>query len=313
MKSYSLKDIESLLETDFEIIRRSNDIVFTNVRPINEAAEDSLVWAKNSLKEAEKVIRSTKSKIIICSKTLYDEQLRDIDKCFVLVKDPRLTILRIIDSLFSKKIQYGIHPSAVIHSEAKIHSNAYIGPLTYIGISTIGEGTIIYGNTHIYDNVNIGKNVTIHAGSVIGADGFGYQRNEDGVFEKFPHVGGVIIDDDVEIGANTCIDKGGLGNTHIQLGAKIDNLVHIAHNVIVGKHSAVIANAMVGGSTIIDDFSWVAPSVSLINGIRIGRKVTGGMGAVVTKNIPDGETWTGIPARPLEEFLKQQAKIKNLP
>ncbi len=313
MKSYSLKDIESLLETDFEIIRRSNDIVFTNVRPINEAAEDSLVWAKNSLKEAEKVIRSTKSKIIICSKTLYDEQLRDIDKCFVLVKDPRLTILRIIDSLFSKKIQYGIHPSAVIHSEAKIHSNAYIGPLTYIGISTIGEGTIIYGNTHIYDNVNIGKNVTIHAGSVIGADGFGYQRNEDGVFEKFPHVGGVIIDDDVEIGANTCIDKGGLGNTHIQLGAKIDNLVHIAHNVIVGKHSAVIANAMVGGSTIIDDFSWVAPSVSLINGIRIGRKVTVGMGAVVTKNIPDGETWTGIPARPLEEFLKQQAKIKNLP
>ena len=96
--------------------------------------------------------------------------------------------------------------------------------------------------------MTVGKNVIIHSNTVIGADGFGYQRNKDGSFEKFPHIGGVIIEDHVEIGANTCIDRGALGNTIIRNGAKIDNLVHIAHNVVIGQNTAVIANAMIGGS-----------------------------------------------------------------
>jgi len=147
---------------------------------------------------------------------------------------------------------------------------------------------------------------------VIGADGFGYQRNDKGEFEKFPHIGGVVIKDNVEIGSNTSIDRGALGNTIIEEGAKIDNLVHIAHNVKVGKHSAVIANSMIGGSTIIGDYSWVAPSVCMRDQISTGNNVTIGLGAVVLKSIPEGETWTGSPAKPLAEFLELQKKLKKL-
>ena len=122
----------------------------------------------------------------------------------------------------------------------------------------------------------------------------------------------MIIEDFVEVGSNTSIDRGSLGNTIIKEGAKIDNLVHIAHNVIVGKSCLVIANSMIGGSTIIDDFSWIAPSASILNQVKIGKNVTVGMGAVVTKSIPDGETWTGVPAKPMQEFLEIQKKIKAL-
>ncbi|MFA6455573.1 MAG: UDP-3-O-(3-hydroxymyristoyl)glucosamine N-acyltransferase, partial [Bacteroidota bacterium] len=168
------------------------------------------------------------------------------------------------------------------------------------------------GQCYIYDNVRIGKNVIIQAGAVIGGDGYGYSRNDKGEFEKFPHVGAVLIEDDVEIGANTCVDRGTLGNTIIREGAKIDNLVHIAHNVTVGKHAAVIAQSMIGGSTVIGDYGWIAPSASLMNGIKIGSKVTVGLGAVVTKNIPDGETWAGVPAQPLRDFVSIQKKLKEL-
>jgi UDP-3-O-[3-hydroxymyristoyl] glucosamine N-acyltransferase len=147
---------------------------------------------------------------------------------------------------------------------------------------------------------------------VIGSDGYGYQRNENLIFEKFPHMGGVIIEDNVDIGSNTCVDRGALGNTIIKEGAKIDNLVHIAHNVVIGRHCAIIANAMLGGSVVIADYSWVAPSASILNQVSIGKKVTVGMAAVVTKNIPDGETWAGVPAKPLKEFIETQKAIKNL-
>src|SRR5690606_230154 len=124
------------------------------------------------------------------------------------------------------------------------------------------------------------RNVTINAGTVIGAEGFGYQRNENGEFEKFPHIGGVIINDNVDVGSNTSIDRGALGNTIIGEGAKIDNLVHIAHNVKVGKHAAVIAHAMIGGSSVIGDYSWVAPNSAIRDQISIGNRVTVGLGAV---------------------------------
>jgi len=115
--------------------------------------------------------------------------------------------------------------------------------------------------------------------------------------ERFPHIGGVQIEDDVEIGANTCIDRGTLGNTRIRKGAKIDNLVHIAHNVDVGENTAIIANAMIAGSTKIGANTWIAPSACLRDAINIGKDATVGLAALVTKDIPDGELWAGFPAR----------------
>jgi UDP-3-O-[3-hydroxymyristoyl] glucosamine N-acyltransferase len=193
-----------------------------------------------------------------------------------------------------------------------VHEEVYIGPFTYVGGAEIARGTIIYGHVYIYDGVQIGKNVIIHAGTIIGADGFGYLREEDGSVTSFPQVGGVEIEDQVEIGANACIDRGSLGNTIVRRGARIDNLVHIAHNVVVGRNAFVIANAMIGGSTVLGDGSWVSPSATLRDTIRIGRDAMVGLGAVVTRDVPDAEVWAGTPARPMAELIAMQNKLKNL-
>ncbi len=198
------------------------------------------------------------------------------------------------------KLEYGIHPTAIIHPEAIISEKIFVGPNTVIGKCVIGDETIIYGNCYIFDNTTIGKNVTIMPNTTIGGTGYGYEKNEENEFELFPHIGGVQIENNVDIGANTCIDRGTLGNTIIGSGSKIDNLVHIAHNVAIGKNCAIIAHSMIGGSTIINDNSWVAPSSCLRDGISIGKNSIVGLGAVVVKTIPENETWIGNPAKKIE-------------
>ena len=306
---FSMSDLISAIGMSCSIRGIDREASFTNVRPIHEANEESLVWvnSKKNINFAE-----TKARLIFVDPAvgLSDDLLKT--KTFIVVDNPKLAYIRVVEKYFVMKPPFGVHPTACIHAEAKIHPDTHVGPFSYVGRSSIDEGTILYGHCFIYDHVAIGKNVVVQAGAVIGSDGYGYSRNEEGIFEKFPHVGGVVIENDVEIGANTCIDKGTLGNTIIREGAKIDNLVHIAHNVIVGKHAAVIANSMIGGSTEIGDYGWVAPSASLMNGIRVGAKATVGLGAVVTKNVPDGETWAGVPAQPLKEFVAMQKKMKEL-
>ncbi|MBL7915296.1 MAG: UDP-3-O-(3-hydroxymyristoyl)glucosamine N-acyltransferase [Bacteroidia bacterium] len=310
MQNFSIKDLKNTLGENIQFAGDRSDITFVNAKSIFDADSNSLTWISSSRNDKDVLIKNSTASIIICDDKIDTAKFKN--KCFVIVENPRLAFLRIIKSLFSNLPAWGIHPTAYIHPEAIVNKNSHIGPFTYIGKCEINEGCIIYGHNYIYDNVKIGKNVIIHAGTVIGADGFGYEKNTDGELEKFPHIGGVIIEDDVEIGSNTCIDRGTLGNTQIGYGAKIDNLVHIAHNVIIGKHTAVIANSMIGGSTKIGDYSWIAPSASLRDTIQIGNKVTVGVAAVVTKSIPDNETWTGNPAKPLDEFLEIQKKIKNL-
>jgi UDP-3-O-[3-hydroxymyristoyl] glucosamine N-acyltransferase len=130
-----------------------------------------------------------------------------------------------------------------------------------------------------------------------GPDGFGYERKEDGTLVKFSHFGKVIINDNVDIGSNTCIDRGTINDTIIGEGSKVDNLVHIGHNVRIGKNCVIIAQSMIGGSTVIDDNVWISPSSVIRDGLRIGRHALIGMGSVVTKNIPANEIWIGTPAK----------------
>ena len=306
-----LKDIIPFLD-DNATIKGNKNFVVSNVQTAAKINEKSLDWLSPLRKDKFDYIKNSKAKAIICEIGISTEDVDLTNKCIIQVKNPKLTFIRIVSHFFQTNEFTGIHPSAVIHPSAKIHESTYIGPNTYIGNCIIGKEAIIHGNCFLYDNTQVGNNVTIHAGTVIGAEGFGYQRNELGEFEKFPHIGGVIIGDNVDIGSNTSIDRGALGNTIIGEGAKIDNLVHIAHNVKVGKHSAVIAHAMIGGSTVIGDYSWVAPNVALRDQINIGHHVTVGMGAIVTKNIPEGETWTGSPAKNLQEFLELQQKLKKI-
>jgi UDP-3-O-[3-hydroxymyristoyl] glucosamine N-acyltransferase len=304
----TIKELRNFLEV--EPLGESDDVFVTRVSSLQDADENTLVWIKGSLLNKNEVIQKTIARVLIVPE---DNEISAVPgKVIFKVKNPRLSFIKVIQEFFVEKIIPEIHPTAFVHSKAIVDASAYIGPFTYIGNSRIGANTVIHGNVHVYDNVEIGKGVTIHSGTVIGADGFGYEKDDEGEVFKFPHIGGVVIEENVEIGSNTCIDKGSLGNTIIKKGAKIDNLVHIAHNVEVGENAFVIANAMVGGSTKIGDNTWVAPSVSLMNGISIGKGVTIGMSSLVTKSIPEGETYAGSPAKPLVEFIEMQKKLKKL-
>lgn len=301
MNQYSVADITRLADVHVDIIGNAEGKYFSNVRPISEADRNSLVWISPLRQDKQDLAHQTRAEIVICDKSLsIGADLREL-KCFVVTERPKLLFLRVVEALFSDKSRKGIHDTAWVHPEAKISPEAYIGPFTYVGRAEVGEKTVLHGHCHIYDKVKIGRNVTINAGTVIGSDGFGYERNEEGQLERFPHIGGVIIEDNVDIGANACIDRGTLGDTIIKEGAKIDNQVHIAHNIVVGRDAAVIAHAMVGGSVRIGDRAWLAPSASVMDRISIGADSIIGLGAVVLKDVPDKTVVVGNPARELKK------------
>lgn len=298
MTSFTLASIEACLGDGYTISGEASNIVFDNLLPISEGNEASLCWLSPVSKSKRELLSKTKAKIILCTE---DDILHEFpDKLFIKVANPRLTFARIVKHLFVPNPEYTIHPTAVIHPEATIAQQVSIGPHCVIGKCTIGAHTILHGNVFLFDHVTIGQHVTIMPNTTIGSVGFGYERNEEGNFELFPHIGGVIIADHVDIGSSVCIDRGTLGNTIIGEGTKIDNLVHIAHNVQIGKHCAIIAHAMIGGSTVIQDHSWIAPSACIRDGLTIGKNATVGLGAVVVKPIPENEIWMGNPAAKYE-------------
>jgi UDP-3-O-[3-hydroxymyristoyl] glucosamine N-acyltransferase len=297
---------------EHQIVGNKDLISFSNIKSINNADSNSLVFIHKDRIDKQKIASSTKAKLIIIDSIndLNEELISS--KIFIIVNNPKLIFSKIGNKYFNPIINYSIHPSVVIHSEAKISSKVYIGPNCVIGKGVIEDGTIIYGNVFIYDNFRIGKNVKINAGSVIGAEGFGYNKDEYGIPIQFPHIGGVTIEDDVEIGTNTSIDRGALSDTIIRKGAKIDNLVHIAHNVVIGENAYIIANAMIAGSSKIGDNAYIAPSASVKDQLTIGNNSLIGMSASVLKNVPHNEIWTGSPAQSLEKIKLLNEKLKKL-
>lgn len=292
-------------------IHGSADRQVERAAPIDRADAASVTFCSRAGEAGMALMRETAARVVICSEI---EPLADEGKTFIAVADPRLAFLRVVGRFFAEKPEPGrIHPTAVIDADTTIAPSAHIGPFVWIGAGcSVADGSVIHAHVSIYPKTRIGSNVTIHAGTVIGADGYGYQRNERGELEKFPHIGGVVIEDGVEIGSNTSIDRGTLGDTILRQGSRIDNQVHIAHNVIVGRHAAVIANAMIGGSTTIGDGAWIAPSACVRDGLKIGANAVVGLGALVVKDVPDGATVMGAPARPADEqkrFLKAAAKL----
>ena len=190
-----------------------------------------------------------------------------------------------------------------------------IGAGCYVGNgTTIGRNCLVYPRVVVYANVEIGDNVIIHSGAVIGADGFGFvkegQRNV-----KFPQVGRVVIEDDVEIGANTCIDRGSLETTIIRRGAKLDNLIQIAHNVEIGENTVIAAQTGISGSSTVGPNSMIGGQVGIGEQARLdANTIIGGQGGVLNgKHIRGGEVLWGTPVRPLKEFLEQQALLARLP
>jgi len=230
-------------------------------------------------------------------------------------------------------VEPGIHPTAVVHPDAQIGPQAQIAAHAVIGEGArigarsrigagcligrrvrVGEDTVLHAGVIIYDDVDVGSRCILHSGCVIGADGFGFVMAGDH-YEKFPQVGRVVIEDDVEIGANSCVDRAALGVTWIGQGTKLDNLVHVAHNCRIGRHVVVAAQTGFSGGVTVEDYAVIGGQVGIGDKARIeSRAVLGsGCGVLSSKIVRRGQVVWGTPARPLKEYLEQLANLSRLP
>lgn len=250
----------------------------------------------------------------------------------VLTGNPRLAFAKVMEYMQPLDLpESGIHPSVIIEPDAYIGEGVTIREFCYVGHQAhIGDGVVLYphvvigngaqiGNASVLNSsvvishhVHIGERVRIHSGSVIGGDGFGYVF-DDGKHHKVPQIGTVIIEDDVEIGANVCIDRAMLGATRVGSGTKIDNLVQVGHNVQIGKNCILCALVGISGSVIIEDNVVVAGQVGIRDHVRVGKGAVLGAQCGVINNIAAGDFVLGSPAIPQREFMKQQASMKKLP
>ena len=203
---------------------------------------------------------------------------------------------------------------AVVEAGARIGNNVKIYPQCYVGDGVeIGDGTKLYAGVKIYEGCKVGRNCIIHAGAVIGADGFGFAPNAEGGFDKIPQLGNVIIEDDVEIGANTCIDRAKTDSTIIRCGVKLDNLIQIGHNVEVGAHTVSSAQTGIAGSSKVGHNCFIAGQVGIADHVTIGNNVKIGSQSGLDKNVPDGEIRMGSPALPGLKYHRSNAVFRNLP
>lgn len=298
IKRIELSDILQFLGT--EVIRvegQTEGAYIDNLADFARINETSLDWINPAKPNKQEIAESSKARVL-----LVDETITPIEgKTLIVVRNPKTSLAMIGNHFFAEKWEPTIHPTAIIDPEAVIGQNVHIGAYTVIGKATIGDGCVIDTNVRIYDSVTMGAGCYIKSGAVLGGAGFGYERDKDGNRFRFPQIGSLILGDDVEVGANTCIDRGALSDTVIGDHTKINNLCHIAHNNIIGKNVAIAGCVNVSGGNIIDDNVWIAPNSSLRGYVHIGERAFVGMGAVVVKDIPAGETWVGNPARKLEK------------
>lgn len=257
-------------------------------------------------------------------------------KTLIEAKNPKLAFARAAEILHPPKRRAAeIHPSAIIAESAQIGADVFIGAFVCVGENSIigartqiragakiGDGVrvgadcVIHPNVFLEDTVTIGSRVILHAGVVIGADGFGYVRDGAKGYVKFPQVGAVVIEDDVEIGANSCVDRGSLGETRIGRGTKIDNLVQIAHNVSIGERVVIAAQTGISGSTVIEDDCVIGGQVGMGDHARVQTgAIIGSKAGVLPGKIVrgGGQVYWGVPVRPLDEYKRLNALFGKLP
>lgn len=299
--------------------------VLNSFAPADRSRAGDLTFAENEAFFA-KAEQSAASAIIVSGK------FQSTRKTLIQVTDARIAFAKALELFFPEpRPATGVHPTAIVAATAQVDPTAHVGPHCVVGErARIGARNVLHGGNHVgadcrladdvtlfpnvtlYPRTEIGRRVRIHAGAVIGADGYGYVLDQ-GAHRKVPQIGNVVIGDDVEIGANTTIDRGALGPTLIGQGTKIDNLVMIAHNVEIGEHCLVVGQVGIAGSTKLGHHVVLAGQVGLAGHLKIGNQVTLAAKSGVMNHIPDGEKWFGLPAQPDKEMKRQLVAVRHLP
>jgi len=295
------------------------------VRPIGEAGEDDLTFLANP--KYEPLLAKTRAGL-----TLVGEKVAGDSDRWIRVAEPELALARVLGRWFNEvpgpdsiSEQATIHATAIIGGNARIGARVSIGKDCSIGSdvtiydgafvgagTSIGNGTTIHPNVTIYHATKIGARCIVHAGVVIGSDGYGFTTS-GGSHHKIPQIGTVRIEDDVEIGAGSTIDRAALGETVVGEGTKIDNLVHVGHNVKIGRHCLIVAQVGIAGSSEIGDFCVLAGQVGVTGHVSIGTGVQVAAQAGVMKSFDGARKLSGSPARPMADQLRAQALVRRLP
>lgn len=298
LKEIAVNDIISFLGKD---VIETRGIVGTrfinNITNAERVNCDSFDWINPNKDNKQQIAEGSPARVLLTDKGVdYSCKLENQGKLLIVVDNPKLSLMRVISRFMTERFESGIHPTTFVHPEAEIGNDVYIGPHCYIGKCKIGDNNVIHSGVHIYDRSVIGDNNVIHSGAVICVDGLGCIRREDGTLEEFPQIGGVIIGDNCYIGANTHIASGSLSDTIIGNGCKINGMCFIGSNDILHDNIWITGSTMLAGSVEVGKNTNIFSRVVVRDWCKIGEGCTIGMGAVVTKNVPDGETWVGNPA-----------------
>ena len=313
---------------DGEVVGNPNAEV-SKLSKIEEGTEGSLTFLSN--KKYNNYIYSTKATITIVNKTFIPEG--EITTTLIKVDDAYLSFSKLLEFYHqAKSNKVGIEQPSVLSENVKYGANFYLGSFAYIGSNVImGDNVKIYPNCFIGDNVVIGDNVTIfagvkvfseteignnvsvHSGAVLGGDGFGFAPSPDGTFSKIPQIGNLIIEDNVNIGAGTTIDRATMGSTIIRKGVKLDNQIQVGHNVEIGENTVIAAQTGIAGSTKIGKNCMIGGQVGFAGHITVGNNVRIQGKTGVTKSVKDGEVLQGNPAMSYKEYYKSYVHFKNLP
>ncbi len=333
--SWRASDVASMLGAE---LIGDGDVRFSTLGSIDTAGPDALTFVR-SAKFAHKWPGS-KAAAVLVSRAVYNDRAARIEpgegRAVLVVEDADLAMLALLDAAATAVLRApapGVHPSAVIDETATVGADVFIGAGASVGPGSvigdrvrlhpgvrigagvrIGSGCDLRSNVVVEDRCILGERVTIHPSSVIGADGFGYRPNPDGSgVLKIPHIGAVELGDDVEIGANSCVDRGKFSNTRIGNGTKIDNLVQVGHNVVIGRGTVICGSTGIGGSTKIGDGVTIGGACAIHDGISIGDGSTLAARSGVISDVPAGVVYGGVPVGPVRDSIRQMACMRYLP
>lgn len=295
---FSSKDICSYLgKNKYEYTFIGKEVDIESFCSLGKTKKNAITWIKGGNPTELNRIENAETLLFIVDKQ--DAHIYGEEHHLILCNNPKEIYFSILREFFVIREEAVIQKDSFIETK-RIGKNVSIGHRCYISKDVIiGNNVVIKNNVSIECPTVIGDNTIISSGVVIGTTGFGYYKKSDGMYEGVPHFGGVKIGDNVEIGANTCIDRGTLDDTIIGDNVKIDNLCHIGHNVVIEKNALVIALSLLGGSSKIEENAYIAPGAILKNQIVVGKNTIVGMGAVVTKDVENGQTVAGVPAKPI--------------